>query len=57
MPDGGFLVKFVTDGGKSEDYFCYSVAFDYDEWTYKLNDDVPKPFPPMIKIEVIPQGD
>ena len=57
MPDGGFLVKFVTDGGKSEDHLCYAVTFDYDEWTYKLNDDAPKPFPTMIKIEVVPQGD
>lgn len=34
MPDGGFVVKI---NGK-EVSRCYAVAFDYDEWQYKIND-------------------
>ncbi len=33
MAAGGFLIKF--DGKKPQR--CYSVAFDYDEWFYAIN--------------------
>lgn len=33
MPDGGFVVKI---NGK-EAARCYAIAFDYDEWQYKIN--------------------
>jgi hypothetical protein len=45
MAEGGFLVKF--DG--KEVARVYSVAFDYDEWRYKLNFDDPKPLPDDVK--------
>ena len=34
MAEGGFLVKF----DEKEAIRCYSVAFDYDEWQYVVND-------------------
>jgi hypothetical protein len=52
MPDGGFLVKF--DG--KEAFRCYAVSFDYDEWTYSVNNETPKPFPPLKSITIVPEG-
>jgi hypothetical protein len=34
MAEGGFVVKF--DG--KEVARCYSVSFDYDEWSYTINE-------------------
>jgi hypothetical protein len=45
MPDGGFLVKI---NGK-ELCRCYAVAFDYDEWEYKVNETEVKPLPDDTK--------
>ncbi len=45
MPDGGFLIKF--DGKKA--VRCYSVAFDYDEWEYTVNDTKKRKLPPSLK--------
>ena len=55
MPDGGFLVKFVDNDGKAEEHRCHEVSFSFDAWTYKLNNEEPKHFPPLTKIEVIPE--
>ena len=41
MPEGGFLVKF--DG--KETFRCHKVSFDYDFFTYQINNEEPKPFP------------
>ena len=51
MADGGFLVKF--DGKVA--FRCYAVAFDYDGFTYKMNNEEPKPFPKegIARIEII----
>ena len=51
MPDGGFVVKI---NGK-EVSKCYAVAFDYDEWQYKINNTETLPLPEdteSISIEV-----
>ena len=49
MAFGGFLVKF--DG--KEIKRCYSVAFNYDEWQYTVNNEDPKDIPKGVKkIEV-----
>jgi hypothetical protein len=45
MAEGGFLVRF--DG--KEVARCYSVAFDYDEWQFKLNAADPQPLPEDVK--------
>ena len=45
MPNGGFLVKF--DG--KEVARCYSVAFDYDEWQYTINEKDKHELPPEVK--------
>ncbi|MCD6134779.1 MAG: hypothetical protein J7J25_04645 [Candidatus Omnitrophica bacterium] len=55
MADGGFLVRFLDKDGKAEEYRCYEVTFSFDAWTYKLNNEEPKHFPPLTKIEVIPE--
>jgi hypothetical protein len=34
MPEGGFLIKF---NGK-EKYRCYTCKFDYDEFSYEINE-------------------
>ena len=51
MTDGGFLVKF--DG--KEAFRCYTVSFDYDELTYKKNNEDPQDFPAegIKKIEIV----
>jgi hypothetical protein len=45
MPDGGFVVKI---NGK-EVSRCYAVAFDYDEWQYKINNEEVKPLPDNVE--------
>jgi len=34
MAEGGFLIKL----DRKEVARCYTVAFDYDEWQYVIND-------------------
>lgn len=51
MADGGFLVKF--DGKEAQR--CYAVEFDYDEWTYAINNGEKKEMPrgiSQITIEI-----
>jgi hypothetical protein len=51
MPDGGFVVKI---NGK-EVSRCYAIAFDYDEWQYKVNNKETKALPEnteSISVEV-----
>lgn len=53
MPNGGFLVKI---NGK-ELCRCYAIAFDYDEWQYKVNNEKPRALPKnteSISVEVEP---
>ena len=35
MAEGGFLIKFAPKKAKPQR--GYAVAFDYDEWSYSLN--------------------
>ena len=35
MAEGGFLIKF--DAKKAKPQRCYAVAFDYDDWSYVIN--------------------
>lgn len=44
MAEGGFLVKF--DG--KEVARCYTVAFDYDDWQYTINEKK-KELPAAVK--------
>ena len=45
MADGGFLIKFDNKPAER----CYKAAFSYDEWTYTVNYDAPKPLPDDVK--------
>ena len=45
MAEGGFLVKF--DNKKT--LRCYSIAFDYDEWAYTMNNTKKQKLPPQLK--------
>ena len=45
MAEGGFLVKF--DGKKPQR--CYAVTFDYDEWSYAVNNRDKKKIPKGTK--------
>ena len=45
MAEGGFLVKF--DGKKA--VRCYTVAFEFDEWQYKINNKTKKRLPLDVK--------
>ena len=47
MAEGGFLIKF--QGGKAKPRRGYAVAFDYDEWTYAINNEKKKALPKGIK--------
>ena len=47
MAEGGFLIKF--DAKKTKPQRCYAVAFDYDEWSYTLNNQRKKNIPKGIK--------
>ena len=53
MSSGGFRVRFVESEGKAQEHLCHKVSFEFDAWTYKLNNEEPKHFPPLTKIEVI----
>lgn len=48
MAEGGFLVKF--DG--KEVARCYAVAFDYDEWQYRINNSEKCELPPIKNISI-----
>ena len=48
MAAGGFLIKF--DGKEVER--CYAVAFDYDEWSYTVNEKDKKELPPVKSITI-----
>ena len=55
MPEGGFVVKF--DGKKK--LKCYACKFDYDEFSYEINERNKKPLPRgvrKIEIEIEPAG-
>jgi len=45
MAEGGFLIKL--DG--KEVCRCYTVAFDYDEWQYVINDKEKHELPAGVK--------
>lgn len=45
MPDGGFLIKF--DGKKKQR--CYACKFDYDEFSYEINEGKKKSIPSKTK--------
>lgn len=47
MADGGFLIKF--DGKKIKPQRCYMVAFDYDDWSYAINNKEKKAMPKGTK--------
>ena len=54
MSEGGFVVKF--EGAKEKPKRCYACKFDYDEFSYEINDRRKKPIPRQtrkiqIKIE------
>ena len=48
MAEGGFLLKF--DG--KEIKRCYAVAFDYDEWSYTINEKDKKELPSLKSITI-----
>lgn len=48
MAEGGFLIKF--DGKEVER--CYAVAFDYDEWSYTINEKDKKNLPQVKSITI-----
>lgn len=57
MPEGGFLVKF--DDKKKTQKRCYAAAFDYDEWSYAVNNSRMQSIPKGVKkitIEVEYEG-
>ena len=43
MAEGGFLVTFV--GAEEKPRRCYAVEFDYDEWSYAINNEEKKEIP------------
>ena len=45
MADGGFLVKF----DKKEPQRCYAVEFDYDKWSYTINNEEKKEMPKGVQ--------
>ncbi len=47
MAEGGFLIKF--DAKKTKLKRCYAVAFDYDDWSYAVNNQEKKEMPKGIK--------
>jgi len=51
MPNQGFLIKF--DGKDAER--CFVCKFDYDDYSYEINNKTKKPIPPgttKIDLEV-----
>ena len=55
MSEGGFLVRFMDKEKEVEKYRCYEVSFQFDAWTYKLNNEEKKRIPGITKIEVVPE--
>ncbi|MDD5438785.1 MAG: hypothetical protein PHS37_01190 [Candidatus Omnitrophica bacterium] len=54
MAEGGFVIKF---DGKSQER-CYACSFDYDEWSYEINEGKAMSLPRNIrKIEIVVEGD
>jgi len=49
MAEGGFLVKF--DGKQVAR--CYTVAFDYDDWQYTINEKEKHELPVEVKVIAI----
>jgi hypothetical protein len=45
VSDGGFVIKFDGKIVKR----CYKVIFDYDDWTYAVNEAKAKPLPIKVK--------
>ena len=43
MAEGGFLIKFEPKKAKLQR--GYAVAFDYDEWSYAVNNQAKKKIP------------
>lgn len=57
MSERGFLVKF--DDKKKTQKRCYAVTFDYDEWSYTVNNARMQNIPKGVKritIEVEYEG-
>lgn len=46
MAEGGFLIKF--DDKRVKPQRGYAVSFDYDEWSYAVNNEKKKPLPKGI---------
>jgi len=51
MSDGGFVVKF--EGAKVKPQTCYAVKFDYDEWSYTINNNTTQKMPSGTKRIII----
>jgi hypothetical protein len=51
MSEGGFVIKFDKKNKKPER--CYAVAFDYDEWSYAVNNGQKKAIPKKTKKVII----
>ena len=49
MSEGGFLVKF---NGRDE-FRCYAIAFDYDEWKCTVNEKETRELPKGIETIII----
>lgn len=47
MAEGGFLIRF--DAKKAKPKRCYAAAFDYDDWSYAVNNAKKKGLPKGIK--------
>ena len=55
MAEGGFLIKFGAK--KTKPKRGYAVAFDYDDWSYAINNKEKKAMPKgtkKISIEIEP---
>lgn len=58
MPNGGWRVRFLDPEGKAiEEHYCYKILLDYDLAQYQINEDHPRKFPALVKIEIIPEED
>ena len=47
MAEGGLVVRF--DATKKKPQRCYAVAFDYDDWSYAINNQEKKEMPKGAK--------
>jgi len=45
--EGGFAVRF--EGVKEKPKRCYAVSFDYDEWSYIINNNEKQDIPQGAK--------